>query len=41
MPIFVDKQIVGAIGVGGGTGEQDLEIAKTGIQKLLNALTKK
>jgi len=41
VPIFVDKQIVGAVGVGGGTGEQDVEIAKAGIQKLLNELSKK
>ena len=41
VPIFVDGQIVGAVGVGGGTGEQDVEIAKAGIQKLLNELSKK
>jgi glc operon protein GlcG len=38
VPIVVDGQVVGAIGVGGGTGEQDVEVAKTGIQTLLDEL---
>jgi glc operon protein GlcG len=36
--IVVDGQVIGAVGVGGATGEQDLEIAKAGIQALLNAV---
>ena len=31
VPIVVDQQVVGAVGVGGGTGEQDAEIARAGI----------
>jgi glc operon protein GlcG len=37
-PIVVDGQVIGAVGVGGGTGEQDLEVAKAGIAALLEAL---
>jgi glc operon protein GlcG len=36
VPIVVDAQVVGAIGVGGGTGEQDVEVAKAGLQALLD-----
>jgi glc operon protein GlcG len=39
VPIMVDNQVIGAVGVGGGTGEQDAEIAKAGIQALLDRLT--
>lgn len=38
VPIVVDGQVIGAVGVGGGTGEQDAEVAKAGIESLLNAL---
>ncbi len=38
VPVIVDGQIIGAVGVGGGTGEQDAEIAKAGIQALLKAI---
>jgi glc operon protein GlcG len=38
IPIVVDGQVIGAIGVGGGTGEQDVEVAKAGIQALLDEL---
>ena len=38
VPIEVDGQIVGAVGVGGATGEQDSEIARAGIAALLKAL---
>jgi glc operon protein GlcG len=40
-PIIIDGQVVGAVGVGGGTGEQDLEVAKAGIEALLEALRDK
>ena len=30
IPIVVDGQVIGAVGVGGGTGEQDAVIAKAG-----------
>lgn len=35
MPIVVDGQVVG---VGGGSGEQDAEVAKAGIEALLDRL---
>lgn len=38
VPVIVDGQVIGAVGVGGGTGEQDAEIAKAGIAALLEAL---
>ena len=39
VPIVVDDQIIGAVGVGGGSGEQDAEVAKAGIKALTDALT--
>jgi len=41
VPIVVDGQVVGAVGIGGGTGEQDVEVAKSAIQALLDELGKK
>ena len=38
VPITVDGQVVGAVGVGGGTGEQDAEVARAGIAALTGAL---
>ncbi len=38
VPIKVDDQVIGAVGVGGATGEQDAEIARAGIDALLKAL---
>src|SRR5205823_4773026 len=38
VPVVVDGQVIGAVGVGGGSGEQDAEVAKAGIQALLDAL---
>lgn len=38
VPILVDGQVIGAVGVGGGTGEQDAEVAKAGIERLLEKL---
>lgn len=37
-PIIIDGQVAGAVGVGGGSGEQDLEVAKAGIAALVSAL---
>jgi glc operon protein GlcG len=39
-PIVIDGQVAGAVGVGGGTGEQDLEVAKAGIAALVSALSR-
>lgn len=38
VPVIVDGQVIGAVGVGGGTGEQDVEVAKAGIQAFHDAL---
>lgn len=38
VPIVVDDQVIGAVGVGGGTGEQDAEVGRAGIRKFLDAL---
>jgi glc operon protein GlcG len=40
VPIVVDGQVIGAVGVGGGTGEQDTAIAKAGVAALGAALGK-
>jgi len=37
LPIIVDGHIVGAIGIGSGTGAQDLEVAKAGIAAIAGA----
>ncbi len=41
VPIVIDGQVVGAVGVGGGTGEQDAEVARAGIQSLLETVADK
>ena len=38
MPVVIDGQVVGAVGVGGGSGEQDAEVARAGVRALLDAL---
>lgn len=38
IPIVVDGQVIGAIGVGGATGEQDVEVAKAGVAMFMEAL---
>jgi hypothetical protein len=34
IPVIVDGQVIGGLGVGGGSGEQDAEVAKAGLQTL-------
>ncbi len=34
LPIILEKQCVGGVGVSGGTGEQDAEVARAGIEAL-------
>ena len=34
LPLIIEGQVVGAIGVGSGTGQQDLEVAKVGVSAL-------
>ena len=41
VPVVVEGQVIGAVGVGGGSGDQDVEVAKAGIQALLNGLAEK
>lgn len=41
VPIEIDGQVVGAVGVGGGTGEQDVEVARAGVRELVDAVGKK
>lgn len=38
VPVIVDDQVIGGVGVGGGTGEQDAMVAKAGIEALLTEL---
>jgi glc operon protein GlcG len=40
VPIVIEGQVIGAVGVGGATGEQDAQIAKAGIQELMTRLEK-
>jgi uncharacterized protein GlcG (DUF336 family) len=37
LPILVDGHVIGAIGVGSGTGEQDVEVAAAGVAALAGA----
>lgn len=37
MPIVVGGHVIGAIGVGSGTGEQDVEVARAGLAALADA----
>jgi uncharacterized protein GlcG (DUF336 family) len=37
LPVIIDGRIVGAIGVGSGTGEQDLEVAKAAVKVVVGA----
>jgi glc operon protein GlcG len=37
LPIIVEGQVIGGIGVGSGTGEQDLEVAKIALRKFPSA----
>ena len=39
VPLIVDGQVVGAIGVGGATGEQDKQIAEAGAEALERMIT--
>jgi glc operon protein GlcG len=38
IPVTVDSQVIGGVGVGGGTGEQDAEVARAGVAAFLSAL---
>lgn len=38
VPVVVDGQVIGGVGVGGGTGEQDATVARAGIETLMAEL---
>jgi uncharacterized protein GlcG (DUF336 family) len=38
VPVVVEGQVIGGVGVGGGTGEQDAQVARAGLQALLDRL---
>jgi uncharacterized protein GlcG (DUF336 family) len=38
VPVIVDGQVIGGVGVGGGTGEQDAQVARAGIEVFLDRL---
>jgi glc operon protein GlcG len=38
IPIIVDGQVIGGIGVGGGTGEQDAKVATAGLELFLDRI---
>ena len=38
VPVTVDGQIIGGVGVGGGSGEQDAQVARAGIEEFLEQL---
>jgi glc operon protein GlcG len=41
LPIVVDGQVIGGVGVGGGSGEQDTQVARAGVQAFLEELQKR
>jgi glc operon protein GlcG len=40
VPVVVDGQVIGGVGVGGGSGEQDAQVARAGIQALTDLLAR-
>ena len=38
VPVTIDGQVIGGVGVGGGSGEQDAVIARAGVARLLSEL---
>ncbi len=38
VPIVVDGQVIGGVGVGGGSGEQDAQVARAGVQAFQNEI---
>jgi glc operon protein GlcG len=36
LPVEVDGQVIGGVGVGGGSGEQDSKVAQAGIEEFLH-----
>lgn len=40
VPVIVDGQVIGGVGVGGGTGEQDARVAEAGMQAMTDLLAR-
>ena len=40
VPVVVDGQVIGAVGIAGGTGEQDAQVARAGVQAFADQLAK-
>jgi uncharacterized protein GlcG (DUF336 family) len=40
VPVVVDGQVIGAVGIAGGTGDQDAQIARAGVQAFADQLSK-
>jgi glc operon protein GlcG len=40
VPVVVDGQVIGAVGIAGGSGDQDAQIARAGVQAFMDQLTK-
>jgi glc operon protein GlcG len=38
VPVVVEGQVIGGVGVGGGSGEQDATVARAGVESFLSAL---
>jgi glc operon protein GlcG len=38
VPVVVDGQVIGGVGVGGGSGEEDAQVARAGIQAFLDQI---
>jgi glc operon protein GlcG len=38
VPVLVDGQVIGGVGVGGGSGDQDAEVAKAGVSLFLSEM---
>ncbi|MGZ3392154.1 MAG: heme-binding protein [Isosphaeraceae bacterium] len=41
LPIVADGQVIGGVGIGGGSGEQDAQVARAGVQAFLDELQKR
>jgi glc operon protein GlcG len=39
VPVVVDGQVIGAVGIAGGTGEQDAQVARSAVQAFMDQLT--
>ena len=38
VPVVVDGQVIGGVGVGGGSGEEDAQVARAGIQAFVDQI---